>query len=50
MSRKRFTTSLNEDLLKAIKKLAVDLDCSVNDLLEEGMQYLLKKYEKKSPK
>ena len=50
MSRKRFTTSLNEDLLKAIKKLAVDLDCSVNDLLEEDMQYLLKKYEKKSPK
>ena len=47
MPRKRFTTSLDEDLLKAIKKLAVDLDCSVNDLLEESMQYILKKYEKK---
>jgi hypothetical protein len=48
MSRKPFTTSLDENLLKAIKKLAVDLDCAVNDLLEEGMQYILKKHEKKN--
>ena len=50
MSRKHFTTSLDEELLKEIKKLAVDLDCSVNDLLEEGIQYLLKKYKKKIKK
>jgi hypothetical protein len=50
MPRKHFTTSLDEDLLKEIKKLAVDLDCSVNDLLEEGIKYLLKKYKNKSNK
>ena len=44
--KRPFTTSLNTDLLKAIKKLAIDLDRSVNDLLEEGIKYLLKKYEK----
>ena len=46
MERKPFTTSINEKLLKDIKKLAIDLDRSVNDLLEEGIEYLLKKYEK----
>jgi hypothetical protein len=50
MPRKHFTTSLDEELLKAIKKLAVDLDCSVNDLLEEGIKYLLKKHEPKAKK
>jgi len=38
---------LDEKLLKAIKKLAIDLNCTVNDLLEEGVRYLLKKHEKK---
>jgi len=47
MPRKHFTTSLDEKLLKAIKKLAIDLNCTVNDLLEEGVRYLLKKHEKK---
>ena len=46
MPRKHFTTSLDEKLLKEIKKLAIDLDRSVNDLLEEGIKYLLKKHEK----
>jgi hypothetical protein len=50
MPRKHFTTSLNEDLLRAVKKLAIDLDCTVNDLLEEGIKYLLRKYEKKAEK
>jgi uncharacterized OsmC-like protein len=50
MPRKHFTTSLDENLLKAIKKLAIDLNCSVNDLLEEGVKYLLKKNEKKPKK
>ncbi|UCH20950.1 MAG: hypothetical protein JSU83_20925 [Deltaproteobacteria bacterium] len=48
MPRKHFTTSIDVELLKAIKKLAIDLDCTVNDLLEEGIKYLLKKYSKKS--
>lgn len=48
--RKHFTTSLDEALLKKIKKLAIDLDCTVNDLLEEGIEYLLNKYKKKAKK
>lgn len=46
MSRKHFTTSLDEGLLKSIKKLAIDLDRTVNDLLEEGIRYLLTKHGK----
>ena len=46
MSKRRpFTTSFDEDLLKAIKKLAIDLDCAVNDLLEEGIRHLLEKHD-----
>ena len=47
MKRKQFTTTIQVDLLKAIKKLAIDLDLSVNDLLEEAIREILKKYEKK---
>ena len=50
MPSKNFTTSLDEDLPKAIKKVAIDLDRTVNNLLEEGIEYLLKKYEKKVKK
>lgn len=50
MKRKQFTTTIQEDALKDIKKLAIDLDRSVNDLLEEAIEYLLKKYEKKDKK
>ena len=46
MKRKQFTTTIREDALKSIKKLAIDLDKGVNDLLEEAIEYLLKKYEK----
>ncbi len=48
MKRKPFTTTIKEDSLKKIKKLAIDLDRSVNDLLEEAIEWLLKKYEKNS--
>ena len=50
MRRKPFTTTIKEDALKEIKKLAIDLDRSVNDLLEEAIEWLLKKYEKKGKK
>ena len=50
MKRKQFTTTIQEEALKNIKKLAIDLDRTVNDLLEEGIEYLLKKYEKKTKK
>lgn len=48
--RKPFTTSLNITILKDIKKLAIDLDKGVNDLLEEAMQDLLKKYKARGQK
>jgi len=47
MKRKQFTTTIDEKALKTVKKLAVDLDRPVNDLLEEAIRWLLKKYEKK---
>ena len=46
MKRKQFTTTLREDYLKKVKILAVEEDKSVNDLLEEALEWLLKKYEK----
>jgi len=50
MERKQFTTTIREDALKSIKKLAIDLSRDVNDLLEEAIEYLLKKYEKPKTK
>ena len=47
MKRKQFTTTLREDYLKKIKILAVENDKAANDLLEEAIELLLKKYEKR---
>ena len=47
MCKKKFTTNLNETLVKEIKKLGIDLGCSANDLIEEGIRLVLKKYQKK---
>ena len=41
MSRVQFTTKLDEKLIKAIKKTAIDLDCSVNDIIENCLQSFL---------
>ena len=46
MKRRQFTTTLNEKSLKELKKLGIDLDRSVNDLLEEAIDWLLDKYQK----
>ena len=42
MSRKKFTTTIQEDTHKQIKKLVIDLDCSVNELIEQGINCVLK--------
>ena len=47
MARKIVTTSINTDLIKRIKHLAVDTSKPLNELFEEAIQDLLKKYEKK---
>jgi hypothetical protein len=46
MKRRQFTTTLREDALKKIKILAIEKDKKVNDLLEEAIDWLLKKYGK----
>lgn len=45
--KKTFSTRIDEDRLKALKHLAVDLDKSLGVLLEEAIEDLLKKYKKK---
>lgn len=44
--KKKFTTTLDEELIKEIKKLAIDLDCSANELIEEGIHLFLKKHRR----
>ncbi|MEJ2100221.1 MAG: ribbon-helix-helix protein, CopG family [Desulfobacterales bacterium] len=42
------TTSIDKDLLEEAKKLAIDLERPFNDLIEEALRDLLKKYKNKS--
>ena len=46
MARKNMTTSIENDLQKEIKKLAIDLERPFNDIIEEALKDLLKKYGK----
>jgi predicted transcriptional regulator len=50
MPRKPLSTRIENDLQKEVKKLAIDLERPLNDLLEEAIQDVLKKYEKKAKK
>jgi len=50
MARKSLSTRIEKDLQKEIKKLAIDLEKPLNDLLEEAIRDLLKKYGKNPPK
>jgi len=45
-----YNTTLDADLLKQLKYLAIDEHKRHNDLLEEAIQDILKKYEKKPKK
>jgi hypothetical protein len=45
-----FTNQVNADLLKNFKKLAIDLERPINDVLEEAMRNILKNYEKQKSK
>ena len=47
MSRKNMTTSIENDLQKEIKKLAIDLKRPFNDFIEEALRDLLKKHDNK---
>lgn len=43
--KKTFSTRIDQDVLKALKHLAVDLDKSLGVLLEEAIRDLIKKYK-----
>ena len=44
--KKTCSTRIDDDLLKALKHLAVDTDKSIGELLEEAIAELLRKYSK----
>ena len=44
------TTSIENNLQKEVKKLAIDLERPLNDLIEESFRDLLEKYKKKDKK
>ncbi len=48
--RKMYNTTLDIDLLRKLKVLAAQMDKRQNDLLEEAIQDILKKYEKNAKK
>ena len=50
MPRKHVTTTIETELIKKLKYLAVDTGKPLNELFEEAIQDLLKKYEKKTKK
>jgi hypothetical protein len=50
MARKIITTSIDTDLIRRLKYLAADTDRPMNELHEEAIKDLLKKYEKKPKK
>jgi hypothetical protein len=45
-----YNTTLDRDLMKQLKLLSVEENKRQNDLLEEAIQELLKKYEKRNKK
>jgi hypothetical protein len=45
--KERYTTTINGELLRQIKILAINERCPTNKLLEEAIRDLLKKYEEK---
>jgi hypothetical protein len=48
LERKNYNSTLRVGLIKKLKFLSVEEDARVNDLLEEAIEDLLKKYKNKS--
>jgi len=49
MGKKTYNTMLDEELIKRFKILAIQLGLRQNELLEEAMKDILKKYEENKP-
>ena len=45
--RERFTTTIDGQILEDVRILAIKKRCSTNDLIEEAISDLLKKYKEK---
>lgn len=45
MARKNINTTIDEDLYTEIRILAIRLKKNTNDLIEEGMKYVIEKYK-----
>jgi hypothetical protein len=45
MSRKPLSTKIDGSLQKQVKKLAIDLEKPINEVLEEAIRDILKKYK-----
>ncbi len=45
--KKVFSTRVDDDLIRKLKHLSIDADKSIGNLLDEAIEDLLKKYEKK---
>jgi hypothetical protein len=50
MKRERFTTTIDPDLIEKTKILAIKKRIRFNDLIEEALRDLLKKYQDNPPK
>jgi hypothetical protein len=49
-NKERFTTTLDSELLRQLKILAINKKCAANKLLEESIKDLLKKHKNKPKK
>ena len=45
MAKKPLSTKIDNDLQKEVKKLAIDLERPLNDMIEEALRDLLLKYQ-----
>lgn len=45
--KKPFNTSFEKELIKGMKKLSLDLDCNVNEILEVAYNLLTQNFNKK---
>ncbi len=50
MEKKQFNSTINANVLKSLKILAVKKDQNINQILEEAIRDLLKKYGQKVEK
>lgn len=48
--KKMFGTRIDNDLLKELKYLGVDIEVPISKLLEEAIEDFLKKYEERAKK